>query len=177
MSWIYRVLFLAQFQKTLLVRMGYQTHHSLDPQEFKWCSSEISLQTLLNPCMAEWILIKDGHGPQAGMEGDKICRGRFMKLFFMAQGYVFMRDRSIVPWIGAQVSSSALSPCLLSSYAPILEMTLLSHQKIQPKALQMSGTSGTQINGYCLKKRRAQTSLVCSREMAVLTFFQRRPQT
>lgn len=38
-----------------------------------------------------------------------------MKPFFMARGYIFMQDKSVVPQIGAQVSSSALSLCLLSS--------------------------------------------------------------
>lgn len=33
----------------------------------------------------------------------------------MAQGYVFPQDKSVVPSIGAQVSSSAPPLCLLSS--------------------------------------------------------------
>lgn len=38
-----------------------------------------------------------------------------MKPFFLAQGYIFTQDKSVVPQIGAQVSSSAVSFCLLSS--------------------------------------------------------------
>lgn len=38
-----------------------------------------------------------------------------MKLPFVAQGYVFLQDKRVVPETGAQVSSSALPLCLLSS--------------------------------------------------------------
>lgn len=78
-------------------RMACQRNWSLDLKESKRCSSVILFQIPLNCYMGEWILIKVSHEPQAKIETDKIDRGRLMKFFFMAQGYVFMQDKSCCP--------------------------------------------------------------------------------
>lgn len=77
--------------------------------------SERSSSDPLNPDLGDWILIKVSRGPQARIETDKTGGQRFMELAFMAQGYVFPQDKSAVPSIGAQVSSSAPPLRLLSS--------------------------------------------------------------
>lgn len=69
----------------------------MDLKESETHSPLILFQIPLKPYMGEWILIKVSHGPVARIEIDKIGGERFMKLSFMAQGYVFPKDKSVVP--------------------------------------------------------------------------------
>lgn len=66
------------------------------------------------------------------------------------------------------MNSSALPFCPL--HALVLRTALLSLEKIQLKALQMSSTSGSHIDGYCFKKKQAQSSSVSLQEIASVYF-------
>lgn len=66
------------------------------------------------------------------------------------------------------MNSSSLPFCPL--HALVLRTALLSLEKIQLKALQMSSTNGSHIDGYCFKKKQVQISSVSLQEIASVYF-------